>query len=545
MATAAQKRAYQHKLNAIMHRQRLLDEDTVKRAIQMLENMRASIGGELLMTDPGTFGEHRLKSLRRSLEQLTNDFQNQLIAMTRQNVTTSFINGGESVADPLRAAGIHGRFFKPSPAQVNVLLDFSADLIKDITGTMLGQINTQIRLAALGQVGTFETMQAITKILGTRDGRRRVVKGVAARAETILRTETQRAYNVAAMGEIRSTQDQFPDDTILKRWIATGDFRTRDSHLAVHQSTKDKPIPAVNPFVVGGAFLQHPNDPAGPAGETISCRCRVQVIHPDIGVIPSPLDDRIDAEIAKRKAEKAEKEQAEIAKALQDVPAGPAGVPVSGAMQIPKSGKFRPKYLDVMQSIDSIHGDGPLDDLPIRTKALGGGTLGHFKYNWDGTANEIAIKGKGGSHHELTLAHEVGHWLDHQTIGGRGKYASPDHDIMQGWRDAIAGSDAAQDLLDKMLNPQNHEVDIVYSFGTISSTPSVRYLRYLTNDKEMWARSYAQYVAHRSGNRTMLDQVDKEREDKMYGSSQWDSDDFEPIAQAMDQLFEDLGWLKR
>jgi len=78
--------------------------------------------------------------------------------------------------------------------------------------------------------------------------------------------------------------------------VATGDGRTRDSHLAAHGQVVD----VDKPFEVGGAELMHPHDPAGPAKETINCRCRSVTIHPDIGPIPSPLDERVEKEKERR-----------------------------------------------------------------------------------------------------------------------------------------------------------------------------------------------------------------------------------------------------
>ena len=81
--------------------------------------------------------------------------------------------------------------------------------------------------------------------------------------------------------------------------------------------------------------------------------------------------------------------------------------------------------------------------------------------------------------------------------------------------------------------------------GIIQTTLKVdqRYTSYLLNPKELWARSYAQYIAKKSGNATMLAQLDSVRNsDPFYGSRQWQDADFEAIASAIDALFKDKGW---
>src|SRR3970282_2443024 len=101
----------------------------------------------------------------------------------------------QSVTAPLQAAGFQAAFFQPSQAQVNVLLDFSADLIKNITSGMLSKINTQIRIAALGNRSTMDAMQEITRILGLKAGKKMTATGIAYRSEMIFPPGTRRAYD--------------------------------------------------------------------------------------------------------------------------------------------------------------------------------------------------------------------------------------------------------------------------------------------------------------------------------------------------------------
>ncbi len=59
----------------------------------------------------------------------------------------------------------------------------------------------------------------------------------------------------------------------------------------------------------------------------------------------------------------------------------------------------------------------------------------------------------------------------------------------------------------------------------------------------MWARSYAQYIAVKSKNATMLEEL------KVYQTSneiltQWEDNDFVEIVRAIDELYKVLGWLK-
>lgn len=90
------------------------------------------------------------------------------------------------------------------------------------------------------------------------------------RATLIARTETTRAANAG--------HEQGAMSTLLKLdkiWIATSDTRTRDAHRAMIGS---KPVPRDGFFLVGGAKMRFPGDPAGGASNTCRCRCVVSYV---------------------------------------------------------------------------------------------------------------------------------------------------------------------------------------------------------------------------------------------------------------------------
>lgn len=72
------------------------------------------------------------------------------------------------------------------------------------------------------------------------------------------------------------------------------------------------------------------------------------------------------------------------------------------------------------------------------------------------------------------------------------------------------------------------------------------YLRYLLTPQELWARSYAQFIATRSGNADLQRQLDRLRERParaFYYGEQWEDVDFLPIMAEVEALFRHLGWL--
>lgn len=221
----------------------------------------------------------------------------------------------------------------------------------------------------------------------------------------------------------------------------------------------------------------------------------------------------------------------------------PLGTPVSGALNVPKRGKYSKTYQQTLAAIDAVHGDGPLPEILVKTNTLQG-AFGYFAMNSrTGEAIEIGVSGSG-DHKEVTLAHEVGHFLDSHGIGQGGSPASLGDPRLDEWRQAVIGSQAVAVLVDKYTNPVGYAVEVPspYAGVTVQARPLPARIRYLLGAEEVWARSYAQYIALRSGNVEMLAQLDGLRRDILYGEAQWSDDDFEPIAEAMDRLFRGLGW---
>jgi len=309
---ATDKEQYIRKLNTIAARYGRMEDQTARRALAMLKGLRSEIAAELatVTTDWNAF---RLRQLQTNIDRLIDKFQAQATQEFSAALASAMTDGAAAVTEPLGALGIEAAFLRPSMAQANVVLDFSADLIQGIAADMRQKINQRIRLAALGQQSPFDAMKAITQDLGIEAStgvwakRPPVVKGVAARAETVLRTELQRVYNLATHSQQLAQAEMVPG--LMKSWVATADNRTRRGHLRAHQDYKD-PIPVNEPFIVydisdkgqvkGHAELMYPGDPSAGPQYTINCRCRQVTVHPAVGRIGTSLDGRISQAIARR-----------------------------------------------------------------------------------------------------------------------------------------------------------------------------------------------------------------------------------------------------
>jgi hypothetical protein len=268
------KQRYAAALLDIVRRFDNLETETVERALQLLIEMRNRL--QLELTTAETFNAFRLQQLTIAIDGLILQYESQMVGLANTAVRTGARLGALSVIEPLQAAGLSAGFFQPTPAQLNVLLDFSADLIRGISGEIRAMINTQIRMAALGERSTISAMQAVNEKLGIPSGRQ-AARGIAYRGERIIRTEVSRVFNLSTHSQQLETAKSVPG--LKKQWIATGDKRTRLTHLIAHGQI----VGIDELFRVGKSDMEYPLDPSAPPEETINCILpNNEVVAPDI-----------------------------------------------------------------------------------------------------------------------------------------------------------------------------------------------------------------------------------------------------------------------
>ena len=122
----------------------------------------------------------------------------------------------------------------------------------------------------------------------------------------------------------------------------------------------------------------------------------------------------------------------------------------------------------------------------------------------------------------MTTAHEIGHFIDYSGLGANA-FASETDSALERWRKAVRESGTIKHIAGmKSMRPKRKAVFL--------------------SETEMFARSYAQYVAKRSADPQMLKELDRIRNGIEYWR-QWKDDEFDPIASALDDLFKQKGWL--
>jgi hypothetical protein len=205
----------------------------------------------------------------------------------------------------------------------------------------------------------------------------------------------------------------------------------------------------------------------------------------------------------------------------------PLGTPIGSALTLVAGPDLRP-LSEAIATVDRVHGDGPLPTISVVRRPLLAAEAYYHSLRLD------IVIGTNAGQPALSLLHELGHALDHWGLGRQGDFAtSTGHANLADWRRAVEGTRAWLDLRAlRSRYPQARAQTI---------------LVYLLRYDELWARSYAQYVATRSGDPTLLAELDTRRRQRagsrVHLPRQWDDIDFAPVADAIDDLFRRLGWI--
>ncbi|MES2756130.1 MAG: hypothetical protein V4693_02055 [Pseudomonadota bacterium] len=131
----------------------------------------------------------------------------------------------------------------------------------------------------------------------------------------------------------------------------------------------------------------------------------------------------------------------------------------------------------------------------------------------------------------MSFIHEVGHLLDHRALvratPGCATANIPNNGL-SAWARAIL---------------QTPEVAQLGLLG--ESSANAARVGYYLDVSELWARSYTQWVAMRSGDSTLLDALNKIRKsvDPLTAATHWHGAHFTVVGQEIDAIFRTRGWI--
>lgn len=213
---------------------------------------------------------------------------------------------------------------------------------------------------------------------------------------------------------------------------------------------------------------------------------------------------------------------------------------VSTALWI-EPGPLSEPLREAVAAIDAVHQDGSLRTIPMLW-SLSLEADGQYKATANGVPQEIVVSQSAERPH-WTALHEIGHYLDHQALDVAGRFASVDSAFLQSWREVVDRSDAVS-LLRQALVTGKTEV-FRASIGKATLPVNQEYVRYQLQYHELFARSYAQWIAVKSGHQVLRWQLHTIRNSPSGQKyrRQWKDDDFGSIAAALESLMQQRGWM--
>lgn len=217
--------------------------------------------------------------------------------------------------------------------------------------------------------------------------------------------------------------------------------------------------------------------------------------------------------------------------------------PVSRALDVEPGSRIESQMRDAIAAIDAVHTDGTLPRLPVTTASLTD-QHGYFGSTMAGNALEIVLN-LFSPHVELTTVHEIGHFLDLKALHPNVTWASENSPTLAPWREAVKRSQAVQTLR-HFSDPAVSTIKVTHGNGfVVEYLVDKAYTAYLLRAKELWARSYTQFIATESRQPALVQQVEAERErpeSGIYYPKHWDEADFSPIRTEIITLLRDLRW---
>ena len=217
----------------------------------------------------------------------------------------------------------------------------------------------------------------------------------------------------------------------------------------------------------------------------------------------------------------------------------PAGTPITAVAFKLERGRHATPAREAIGIIGSVHGAENLPRVPVEPLDTPR-YQGLYHPSWGGSTRPQRIQISITGNEQLsTMVHETGHLIDDSAIGAPGKFASGRDPLMRAWREAVDASRAVREL--ERIARRGYYL----RRGPDGAERRVyEDAEYLLQRAELWARSYTQYIAGRSGHAGLQRLVEQIRSTRPSPYWQWDADDFAPIAHAIDSLFIAMGWLK-
>lgn len=144
---------------------------------------------------------------------------------------------------------------------------------------------------------------------------------------------------------------------------------------------------------------------------------------------------------------------------------------------------------------------------------------------------------------KFALIHEIGHVIDFQLLIPAWEFSSLSEELlsfMADWKHAVKSTDCY-----KMMERERNAILQDNNLAFAKKQTHLKFWRYQMDIRELFARSYTQYIIERCGDSTAMGWINKRLDDTDIGKKTlvWHAEDFSAVATAFDKLFICRGWL--
>lgn len=179
-------------------------------------------------------------------------------------------------------------------------------------------------------------------------------------------------------------------------------------------------------------------------------------------------------------------------------------------------------------AISKVH-DLPTEYPKVYVEMSNSEALGPADGTYNSSENRILINeniGIGGP--EITFTHEFGH---HITLGQEGNWSRDQ------FQDRIDRTPALKNLFDALDNTSTMQGIKDIAAEEKAKGKEGGYFTYLADEREVFARAYAQYIAKGSGDKLLQTQIQEMQDNNP--NMTWPDKEFGPVAKAFDEYFKD------
>lgn len=270
------------KVDALIAQSAKLGPDATKKVLELLNEARVKILGELTQLNPGSFSAAQLNVLKKSIERAMAQFSAQAGSAVMGLESKAFDLGQQTITTPLDSAGLSSSFGQVSTSALSVAQGYTADLITGLSNSAAANVNAAIQRAFLGGQSLTDIIGQIGKALPGDKGFTGLFSPIGKRAVGIATNEIMRVHSIAAQAKLEDAVERHPG--LMKQW----------KHLAIamrgrigHEIADGQTQKVEDPFQIEGEDLMYPRDPNGSAENTINCHCMLVPYFADEALKPS------------------------------------------------------------------------------------------------------------------------------------------------------------------------------------------------------------------------------------------------------------------